>query len=163
MQTRRQFLRDCSLAATLAAVTPAALAESLTARPALVNLPGFEAFARQLKTTFIARSDSQIIGLVLVAAEKSAFDLDNSDIAGNENFSLIFRGPQQFPLEQNTYDFEHHRLGRLAMFIAPVGPAQPSYHEYQAIFSRPVNAAGFARQLDQAPRPRPSRNLNSQD
>ena len=53
-----------------------------------------------------------------------------------EPFSLIFRGPKDRPLEQRIHTLEHDRLGRLDLFLVPIGP--PTDGEgacYQGIFN----------------------------
>ena len=49
-------------------------------------------------------------------------------------FSLTFRGPAQPLLPQGTYEFDHPRLGPLAIFIVPIG-AESDGVLYQAIFA----------------------------
>jgi hypothetical protein len=39
-----------------------------------------------------------------------------------EPFSLIFRGPQNRPLEQAIYTLEHNQIGWLTLLLAPIGP-----------------------------------------
>jgi hypothetical protein len=47
-----------------------------------------------------------------------------------EPFRLLFRGPSLPILPQRIYALEHAELGRLEIFIVPVGPG-----EYEAIFT----------------------------
>ena len=49
-------------------------------------------------------------------------------------FSLIFRGPLQPVLPQRIYALEHERLGRLEIFIVPVGPEGGGMN-YEAVFN----------------------------
>jgi hypothetical protein len=153
MQTRRKFLRDCSLAAVTASLVPAAaLAHNAASRIAVPEGADFEQFARQTNTTFHVRSGSQRVKLLLVEASPfSAVSPDGED-AGNEKFSLLFRGPAQPPLEQDTYQFNHPRLGRQAIFVVPIGCMDTAHCYYEAIFDRPMNPAQLAAQLARAPR-----------
>lgn len=48
------------------------------------------------------------------------------------SFSLVFRGP--FLLPQRIYTLEHEALGRLALFLVPIGAFQ-GYIHYQAVFN----------------------------
>ncbi len=55
---------------------------------------------------------------------------------GRQPFSLIFRGPQDRRLEQRIHQLEHDRLGRLGLFLVPIGPgADGNGPYYQAIFN----------------------------
>jgi hypothetical protein len=57
--------------------------------------------------------------------------------AGNEKFSLIFKGPRSQLLPQDTYRFRHAQLGELCLFIVPVLSRNRRHYVYQAIFNRP--------------------------
>jgi hypothetical protein len=150
MQTRRKFLRDCSLlAATTALVPAAALAQTPVSPMTPPAWPDFEQFRRQVNTAFVLRTGSQTVELVL--AEAVAVPTRTS---GAEIFSLLFHGPAQSPLTQDTYAFEHPNLGRLSIFIVPVGRPRTTHGHYEAIFNRPASAAEFALQISQAPRRR---------
>ena len=50
------------------------------------------------------------------------------------SFSLIFRGPPAPVLPQRIYSLEHSALGRLDLFLVPIGPAEGGM-QYQAIFT----------------------------
>jgi hypothetical protein len=53
-----------------------------------------------------------------------------------EPFSLIFRGPQDGPLDQRIHALEHDRLGRLDLFLVPIGPGTDGKGPYyQAVFN----------------------------
>ena len=54
---------------------------------------------------------------------------------GGERFSILFRGPQERPLPQGTYAFEHPHLGTFPLFIVPVG-ADYQGLRYEAVFTR---------------------------
>lgn len=152
MQTRRKFLRDCSLAASAAALVPAAaLAHGPVPRIAGRVGPGFEQFARQVNTPFFVQAGPQLIQLVLVAANTFSAASPMAEDAGNEKFSLLFRGPVQQPLGQDTYRLDHRRLGRLEIFMVRIGCLDPTLCLYQAIFDRPVDPASFAAQTSGAP------------
>src|SRR5688572_3226419 len=107
MTSRRQFIGDCSTFALATALIPAA---SMAGRRAVL---GFTAFAALVNSPFTARmSDEQAQALDLVKVD------------GNEGaFSLFFSGEVTRPLDQNTYWFQHPRIGRFEMFIVPVGRA----------------------------------------
>ncbi|MCP5052925.1 MAG: hypothetical protein GY940_37500 [bacterium] len=48
-----------------------------------------------------------------------------------EIFSLIFKGPEDKPLPQQTYLLKHAKMGELALFLVPIGPSH-----YQCLFNR---------------------------
>jgi len=153
MQTRRKFIRDSSLAAVTASMAPAAaLAHDPRSRAHGLNEPGFEQFAGQVNTPFFVQAGPQLVRLVLVGADSFSAASPDAEDAGNEKFSLRFIGPVQQPLEQDTYRLDHRRLGRLEIFIVPVGSLDPTHSLYEAIFDRPLDAAGLAMQLSLAPR-----------
>jgi hypothetical protein len=154
MQTRRKFLRDCSLVALTASLAPAAaLAQNHAVGIAGPDWAGFEQFARQVNTLFLVRTGSITVKLLLIEAHTFSAASPASEDAGNEKFSLRFQGPVQPPLEQGTYQFDHSLLGHLSIFIVPVGNLELTHCYYEAIFDRPVDAAEFAAQLARAPRP----------
>lgn len=41
---------------------------------------------------------------------------------GRAPFSAVFCGPKGLHVPQGTYRFEHDRLGRVELFIVPIGP-----------------------------------------
>jgi hypothetical protein len=52
-----------------------------------------------------------------------------------ESFSLIFRGPLDERLRQRTYQMTHHALGKLELFLVPVGKDDGARY-YEAVFNR---------------------------
>lgn len=52
-----------------------------------------------------------------------------------EQFSIVFRGPRQAYLQQAMYPLEHAKLGRLELFLVPIGPDEQGMC-YQAVFNR---------------------------
>jgi hypothetical protein len=53
-----------------------------------------------------------------------------------EPFSLIFRGTPELPLDQRIHTLEHDQLGRLGLFLVPIGPGSDGRGPYyQAIFN----------------------------
>jgi len=66
----------------------------------------------------------------LGASSKSAA----AGIDDERRFSILFRGPVDRPLGQETYHFEHDGIGRFALFIVPMRP-EPDGRYYEAIFN----------------------------
>ena len=134
MKTRRQFLAQSSIAALAAAVIPgAAFARSQPGR--LASISGqcsldYTTFSELVQTAFRVKPAAQRpANLVLVAARQ------RSTCGMGECFSLLFRGPLKSALSQNTYRFEHDRLGSFDMFIVPK-PADDRSVYYEAVFNR---------------------------
>ena len=67
-------------------------------------------------------------------------DNPNAPDAAFEKFSLVFAGNRAQQLPQETYTFEHPRLGHFEMFIVPVYSRDPAVHKYEAVFNRPSGA-----------------------
>jgi hypothetical protein len=151
MQTRRKFLRDCSLAAALVGVVPAALARPPMPFRVPVAQLGRSAFDRQLNTRFTVRSGPQATELLLVKAAPLP-GAAVPEAAAEENFSLIFHGPAAEPISQDTYLLDHPVFGQLPIFIVPVGPAQTTHRCYEAVFNRTTGAAGLAGLISRAPK-----------
>jgi hypothetical protein len=110
-----------------------------------------EHFAAALDTPFIVNAGSGAVKVVLVAANAAPPAAPGAEDARNERFSLLFRGSAGQALEQDTYWFEHSRLGRLAIFIVPTGPADSPEPYYEAVFNHAVGATDLAAQLARAP------------
>jgi hypothetical protein len=51
-----------------------------------------------------------------------------------EPYSLLFRGPPQPAFEQSLIELEHDAMGRLALFLVPLGPDDRGMR-YEAIFT----------------------------
>ena len=115
-------------------------------------MPGLEEFRRLLNTRFTVRTRGGQTWLTLVRAAKISTVMASPETAGNENFSLLFHGARQASLTQDTYAFEHAELGELSIFIAPVGLPAADRCCYEAVFSRPTNAAELAWQISRAPK-----------
>lgn len=49
-------------------------------------------------------------------------------------FSLVFRGPLHFVLPQRIHEVEEPTLGKIAIFLVPIGP-DDSGQRYEAIFN----------------------------
>jgi hypothetical protein len=156
MQTRRKFLRNCSLVVAAASLAPAAaLAQNPAPHTIAFNLIGLDQFARQVNTSFVAMNGSKAAKLLLLDASAFAPATLDAEDADNEKFTLLFRGSAYEALGQDTYQFLHPRLGRVPIFVVPVnrpGPVNSSYAFYAAIFDRPQNLEKFAELVARAPR-----------
>jgi len=70
-----------------------------------------------------------------------AFDVELIEVSESEapgparkQFSLVFRGGPEPPLQQRIYRVEHDELGALEIFLVPVGPDEVG-QRYEAIFT----------------------------
>jgi hypothetical protein len=69
-----------------------------------------------------------------------AFDVALAEVAeadggaGRRQFSLLFRGGPTPPLPQRIYALEHAALGRLELFLVPLGPDADG-QRYEAVFA----------------------------
>src|ERR1035438_8410893 len=104
MPTRRQFLRDCSIVATVASLTPTALlAQSRGRRQGSSAELVFEQFANQLGTSLTVHAGPWTSSLLLAEASRLPAVAADSEDARNERFCMRFRGPAHQPLAQDTY------------------------------------------------------------
>jgi hypothetical protein len=155
MHNRRQFLRDCSVVATLASLAPTAvLARSRAGRKTSPAELVFDQFTEQLDTSFSVRAGPQTARLLLVEASRLPATAANSEDARNERFCLVFRSSAHQALPQDTYSFEHPRLGHRDLFIVPMASTQDTSHAYyEAVFNFPIHPLDIVAQLAQAPQP----------
>ncbi len=58
-----------------------------------------------------------------------------STLSAEESFSVVFRGPHDLPLEQDTYMVEHKAIGASPLLIVPVYYDGDGLH-YEAVFNR---------------------------
>jgi len=146
MTSRRKFILQCSAVATLATV-PAGAGGSSPWRLRDVSLDrlGFGTFSRLVGSQFYVYPTLTPIKLELVEARAGRGQAFRQRARGlePEEFSLIFRGARDQPLEQDTYPFAHEQIGRFVMFIVPVWApdAVRSSRCYEAVFNRPGGAA----------------------
>jgi hypothetical protein len=56
--------------------------------------------------------------------------------AGKEGFSLLFRGPKETTLKQDTYLIEHEQLGMFSFLVVPVGTKDARAPHYEAVINR---------------------------
>jgi hypothetical protein len=89
-------------------------------------------FLEQVNTKF------QVIlqGRPLLELELKHVEIGHSTTT-QEQFSLIFYGPKDVPLAQGTFELEHEKMGRFAIFLVPMNPDQRG-PRYQAVFNRLV-------------------------
>jgi hypothetical protein len=140
--SRRQFVAGCSAFALAAAAVPATVLNAPFPRGNVsLETIGFRHFSAQLGTLFrVWHSSGQVVVLTLVEARPQPANLPQEGWAPdafNEKFSLVFQGPADARLEQDTYTFGHAALGRFPIFIVPVFTFSGQSAFYEAIFNRP--------------------------
>jgi hypothetical protein len=96
-----------------------------------------EIFSRHLNTNFSLAHDhgKSVVSLIEVNHWQGgpANGLTAKD--GRECFSLVFRGPANEALRQNTYQVTHDSLGKFDLLVVPMASRkQGSY--YEALFNR---------------------------
>lgn len=89
-----------------------------------------EAFSQNVATKFhVPVDDNRHIELEL--AEVSEL----KEWPGQEQFAVVFRGPNDVFLGQGTRSFEHDQMGRFELLIVPIRQDQQGYY-YEAVFNR---------------------------
>ncbi len=94
-------------------------------------------FEPYLNTTFrLNLEGGEAIDLELVEAnDKTPERFDG------EQFSLIFKGPPDSYIEQQTCPLEHPAMGRLDLFLVPVDQKKDGFY-YEAFFNRAADQEG---------------------
>lgn len=138
---RRQFLAACSALTLSATLSPATLLAG-RARPSAIapDRISFARFSAQVGTAFRVWANSEVAANLLLVEAKAKDDPSRLAPRGgdglNERFSLMFLGTREEPLEQDTYLFEHSRIGAFPMFIVPLHSHSRECSYYEAIFNR---------------------------
>jgi hypothetical protein len=90
-----------------------------------------ESFSEQLNTKFrLSPEPDKPVEIELI--EVQAHD----DVAGQaERFSILFRGPLNYFLQQSIYRMEHEQLGSAEIFIVPIRMDAEGF-VYEAVFNR---------------------------
>ena len=88
----------------------------------------YDDFARNIKTKF---NVSDTAGTELELTELSELKLSS----GQEQFSIVFRGPTERFLGQGTRVLEHDEMGQFPLFIVPIRQTHEGYY-YEAVFNR---------------------------
>ena len=132
--SRREFLKRGTLVA-LAAGVPLALTEKAfgTTKSTAAGL-NMEAFKSQLGTSFHINHQASKVNFKLV--DVTSFASRKQTAAGKEGFSLLFRGPKETALKQDTYLIEHEQLGMFSFLVVPVGTKDARGPHYEAVINR---------------------------
>ena len=151
--SRRKFLKAGAIAGACATL-PLSAVEVLAGQQRGGRLPGsqfpdkkllelptdltMERFAAQLHTPFrvqLGVSNAIELELIQVAEVRPTSRAVSLDTSRQESFSVIFRGPRETPLGQDTYHIEHSEMGKFDLFIVPGSEGGDGKH-YEAAFNR---------------------------
>ena len=134
--SRRKFLQQGTLMA-LAAGVPWSLTEKAsgmgTATSKTAGLT-FASFKSQVGTSFLINHDTGKVKTTLV--DITSFASRQQTAAGREGFTLLFRGPRDITLKQDTFLIEHDQLGLFSFLIVPVRTRNTSAAHYAAVINR---------------------------
>jgi len=135
--SRREFLKRGTLMA-LAAGVPLGLSEKAstmgltrTSNASGLNLAAFES---QIDTTFLINHEGSKVKVKLI--DVTSFASRKQNTTGKEGFSLLFHGPKDKVLEQNTYLIEHEKMGMFSFLIVPIKVKNKSTPHYEAVINR---------------------------
>ena len=134
--SRRAFLKQGTLMA-LAAGVPLALTEKVSLMGTSTSKTAgltFASFKSQLGTSFLINHDTGKVKTTLV--DIASFASRKQTAAGKEGFTLLFRGPRDTTLKQDTYLIEHEELGLFSLLIVPVRTKETSAPDYAAVINR---------------------------
>jgi hypothetical protein len=99
-----------------------------------------EEFSKHLNHKFkiqyeTGEGEADIIGsMEAELVEVSKLGERQADEDQRQSFSVIFRGPFEPELPQRVYSLEHEGLGKLDLFLVPIGPDEKGML-YQAVFT----------------------------
>ena len=132
--SRREFLKRGTLMA-LAAGVPLSLTEKAfgTTKSTAAGL-NMTAFKSHLGTSFHINHQASKVNFKLV--DVTSFASRKQTAAGKEGFSLLFRGPKETTLKQDTYLIEHEQLGMFSFLVVPVGTKDTRAPHYEAVINR---------------------------
>jgi len=132
--SRRDFLKRGTFVAIAAGVPLALTGKAFgigTSPGAGLNMTAFKS---QLGTNFFIIHQASKVKIKLV--DVSNFASRKQTAAGKEGFSLIFRGPEETILKQDTYLIEHEQLGMFSFLVVPVGTKNTRAPHYEAVINR---------------------------
>ena len=121
----------------LAAGVPLSLTEKASGMgTSTLNTRGLTlaSFKSHLGTSFQINHQAAKVKATLVNV--SSFASRKQTAAGKEGFSLLFRGPEDTFLKQDTYLIEHEELGMFSFLIVPVRTRDTRNPHYEAVINR---------------------------
>ena len=132
--SRRDFLKRGTFVALAAGVPLSFTRAASSMGTSTTTGLNLSAFKSQLGTSFSIKHESIKVKLKLV--DVTSFASRKQTAAGKEGFSLLFRGPEESDLKQDTYLIEHEQLGMFSFLIVPVGTKDTRAPRYEAVINR---------------------------
>ena len=103
------------------------------------GLPTREKFLPHLHSQFQMRAETlgstTPVELIEVGPEKRLDDRDHH--INYVSFSLVFKGPKEMPAESQIFHLEHEMLGKMDLFLSPIGSYKDQVR-YEAVFSERI-------------------------
>lgn len=97
------------------------------------DLPTEADFAKHINTNFRIELESlPSVELKLIAVMPRASEPHEQ--AGMERFSVVFSGPGEVFLPQQTYRITHAEMGELEVFLVPIGKESDGFR-YEAVYN----------------------------
>ncbi len=93
-----------------------------------------EAFLPHLEEPFTVALEGLPADFAFRLAEARPLGSETVPGAKRKPFALLFKGPTQPLLPQRIYPLEHPALGRLELFLVPLGP-ETGEMRYEAVFT----------------------------
>lgn len=132
--SRRDFLKRGTFVAIAAGVPLGLTGKAFGIGTATGVGLNMTAFKSQLGTNFFINHQASKVKITLV--DVTNFASRRQTAAGKEGFSLIFRGPEETILKQDTYLIEHAELGMFSFLVVPVGTKNTRVPHYEAVINR---------------------------
>jgi len=139
--SRREFFQTVGVVVAGSVLVSVGIEQLGSTSMAVVAAPSLmrSAFARHVGDMFrIQGGSSSPAALLLFKARDlrstQALLAQGRSIDREHKFSLLFRGPVDRPLGQETYRFEHDQMGGFELFIVPMR-AEHDGRYYEAIFN----------------------------
>lgn len=134
--SRREFLKRGTFVALTAGVPLAVTEKAFSMGTPTSKATGLSmaSFKSQLGTSFQINYQASKVKITLV--DVANFATRKQTAAGREGFSLLFRGPKETPLKQDTYLIEHGELGMFSFLVVPVGTKDARAPHYEAVINR---------------------------
>ncbi len=91
----------------------------------------YEEFKNHLHSEFKIKTTAAEVALQL-------FKISEHNVSSQQDrFSIFFKGPLNFFLQQDSYSFHHDGMGVFDMFIVPISQEKDGF-VYEAVFNRLV-------------------------
>jgi hypothetical protein len=89
-------------------------------------------FEPHIGSTFILADGPEVPPLTLAAVERGQVQ---PGAPRTEPFSLRFTSDRTSRVDQRTHALEHPAMGRLDLFLVPIGPGPDGLLRYEAVFN----------------------------